>query len=40
VIRKSRWARDLAGAFEVPVVDIDIGGTNGGVFTLSRDAVG
>lgn len=34
-IGKSRWARDLAKAFAVPVVDVDIGATNGATFTLS-----
>ncbi|TJZ91125.1 AAA family ATPase [Paracoccus gahaiensis] len=34
-IGKSRWARDLAQAFAVPAIDVDIGATNGAVFTLS-----
>lgn len=34
-IGKSRWARDLARAFNVPAISVDIGATNGAVFALS-----
>lgn len=34
-IGKSRWTRDLAQAFNVPAIDVDIGAANGGVFALS-----
>lgn len=34
-IGKSRWARDLARAFNVPAIDVDIGAANGAVFVLS-----
>lgn len=34
-IGKSYWARDLAKAFSVPAIDVDIGATNGAVFALS-----
>jgi hypothetical protein len=34
-IGKSRWARDLAKAFAVPAIDVDIGASNGAVFALS-----
>nr|WP_015063339.1 AAA family ATPase [Paracoccus marcusii]AFQ90338.1 hypothetical protein [Paracoccus marcusii] len=34
-IGKSRWARDIARAFNVPAIDVDIGAANGAVFVLS-----
>lgn len=34
-IGKSRWARDIARAFNVPAINVDIGAANGAVFALS-----
>ncbi|WP_405402602.1 AAA family ATPase [Paracoccus sp. Ld10] len=34
-IGKSRWARSLAKAFDVPMIDIDIGSANGATFALA-----
>ncbi|MDO5648007.1 AAA family ATPase [Paracoccus sp. (in: a-proteobacteria)] len=34
-VGKSQWARSLARLFRVPVVDIDIGASNGATFALS-----
>ncbi|MFJ1292655.1 AAA family ATPase [Paracoccus yeei] len=34
-IGKSAWARDLARAFSLPVIDVDVGATQGATFAIS-----
>src|SRR5690606_32025162 len=34
-IGKSEWARELAEAFHMPALTVDIGGSGGGLFALS-----
>lgn len=34
-IGKSRWARHLARAFDVPMIDLDVGSANGATFALA-----